>query len=93
MTQGMREFIRSLQAEGLMGVTLLQLGPNDGLVFRVSGCLSLEATERVRGKLEEWTVKVFGHKVPCLILEEGASVEVVPEISPAMRCAEQGGIR
>lgn len=93
------------EIEEVAVVQVLRLEPHDALVIRFPGELSSTELERFRATATHWIEKTFGRKVPCLVLEGGASIEVLrsaevvtvacsmdgaaAEIFPAARRAEE----
>lgn len=63
-------------------VQVLRLEPTDALVLRVPHPLSMAATKRLREALEGWSLAAFGREVRCLVLEDGASAEILREALP-----------
>lgn len=77
-----------LIVEGITSVSVLSLGPDDALIFRCPYALSLESASRVRESIERWALDTFGRRVKCLILEDGASIQVLRQEAIQILCSE-----
>jgi hypothetical protein len=60
-------------------VQILALNRGDILVFKTSAALSDKAAERVKGTIKERIERIVGFDVSVLVLEEGASIEILRE--------------